>query len=784
MRNKTPETIIHAVKKPVEASRLTVIFAIFLASLLGLGFTGMLASTFMLPVNYAVFIPVLIAISALCAYCHFEKGKATSIIVLIFFAFVTLLIAVFDIFYIQASAEYAYSVLQQRAFMELRPMLRGAAALKEAKTDCTCLFILVNILPAFFTTLMVEKRLSILLSFVWYIPFFFATARVTYITPASWPCQLAVAGILLLLLFGFVKKLGNESSDKRMLILAAPVIAFCMLVAGMFPANEYSYHKLATKYYDGLQNLLHEIHVKLQNKNEEPEEEVKNEYEGYMGSIVAGNGEGEGLVSNSFSEDFSKVGFFNPPDVKIFEVSRNINDDHIILLQGRVVYLRCTCLEVLDGGSWSTFNTNKDPKAVVPDSYFVTEDNTEPKEADFVINVHTLYPIDAKLTPNYVDNFFIGPESKYSDLDLPESSTWNLQEVMYSNGADNYSYAYNMVPRKRDVEWTDSYLEEVYGTCLYVPEETKKSILDCGKLPDWYLDLLEDPGKMSTAEKVARVVDYVRNLHPYSKDTPYPPEGSDFVTWFISESRSGFCVHYATTAAVLLRMVDVPTRYVSGYYADTDPGGRPSQVSMTNAHAWFEFFDPDYGWVLDDPTPGNNVVASYFNAYAIAKEYGDMVYDFQFTPTPSPKPSLTVTPAAEQIEEEDSSSMPGIVKVLVTILCILLVIGLLRLGYVLFWKLRLKNKTTNQKASVYDSYYRMHLYILEGKGSRAVKKIVDKAEYSRDEISEKELSYIVRFGEHNLKKQKKGASRLRKAISYILRVRFEEKGGAEEASKE
>ena len=102
----------------------------------------------------------------------------------------------------------------------------------------------------------------------------------------------------------------------------------------------------------------------------------------------------------------------------------------------------------------------------------------------------------------------------------------------------------------------------------------------------------------------------------------------------------------------------------------------------------------------------------------------------------------------------------------------------------LFWKLRLKNKTTNQKASVYDSYYRMHLYILEGKGSRAVKKIVDKAEYSRDEISEKELSYIVRFGEHNLKKQKKGASRLRKAISYILRVRFEEKGGAEEASKE
>ena len=776
--------MIHAVKKPIEATRLTVIFAIFLASLLSLGFTGMVASTFNLPMTYIVFTPILIAISALCAYCHFEKGKATSIIVLIFFAFASLMIVLFDIFYVQESAEYAYSVLQQRAFQELRPMIHGTSALEEAKTDVTCLMLLINILPVYFTTLVIEKRLSVLLSLAWYIPFFFVTTRITYLLPDAWPCQLAVAGILLLLLFGFVKRLGDGSTDKRMLILAAPVVLFCMLVAGMFPANEYSYNKLATKYYDGLQNILHELHVKLQNKEEKPEEEVKDVYEGYMGSIIAGNGEGQGLVTNNFSEDFSKVGFFNPPDVKIFEISRNVNDNHIILLQGRVVYLRCTCLEVLEGGSWSLYTTNTDPKVTVPDSYFFTEDNTESKEADFLIRINTLVPIDAKILPEYVDNFYIGSDSKFGELDLTESSSWNLQEMMFSNGASDYSYAYNMVPRKRDVEWTDSYLKEVYETCLYVPEETRKSLLECGKLPEWYLELLEDPSKMTTAEKVARVVDYVRNLHPYSKDTPYPPEGADFVTWFITESRSGFCVHYATTAAVLLRMIDVPTRYVSGYYADTDPGGKPTQVSMTNAHAWFEFFDPDYGWVLDDPTPGNNVVASYFNAYAIAKEYGDMVYDFQYTPTPSPVPVHTVTPVPEEIEEEGGSSMSGVVRVLVTILSILLVIGAIRLGYVLFWKLRLRNKTANEKASVYNSYYKMHLYILEGKGSRAVKKIVDKAEYSRDTISEKELSYIIRFGEHNLEKQKKGASRLRKAISYILRVRFQDKGAAAESASE
>ena len=57
----------------------------------------------------------------------------------------------------------------------------------------------------------------------------------------------------------------------------------------------------------------------------------------------------------------------------------------------------------------------------------------------------------------------------------------------------------------------------------------------------------------------------------------------------------------------------------------------------------------------------------------------------------------------------------------------------------------------------------------------------------KNKAPKRDISKYIRLrgaGEHNLKKQKKGASRLRKAISYILRVRFEEKGGAEEASKE
>ena len=148
-----------------------------------------------------------------------------------------------------------------------------------------------------------------------------------------------------------------------------------------------------------------------------------------------------------------------------------------------------------------------------------------------------------------------------------------------------------------------------------------------------------------------------------------------------------------------------------------------------------------------------------------------MVYDYVFEPTPSPKPVTTATPTPVPVEEESSSMHPALRAVL-TVLLILLVIGLIRLAYVLFWKLRMRGKPNSEKASILNQYYRMHLYILEGKGSRAVKKIVDKAEYSRDSISDKEISYLIRFGEHNLGKQKKGASRVRKIISFILRVKM------------
>ena len=75
-----------------------------------------------------------------------------------------------------------------------------------------------------------------------------------------------------------------------------------------------------------------------------------------------------------------------------------------------------------------------------------------------------------------------------------------------------------------------------------------------------------------------------------------------------ARSKRGYCLHYASTMAMLLRAANpdnpIPTRLVEGFL----PGNRSGLVeTVTNlqAHAWVEVYFPGFGWIPFDPTePG------------------------------------------------------------------------------------------------------------------------------------------------------------------------------------
>ncbi|MBK1721795.1 transglutaminase TgpA family protein [Thiocystis violacea] len=72
---------------------------------------------------------------------------------------------------------------------------------------------------------------------------------------------------------------------------------------------------------------------------------------------------------------------------------------------------------------------------------------------------------------------------------------------------------------------------------------------------------------------------------------------------FLFETRSGFCEHYASAFALLMRIGGIPSRIVLGYLGgeDNDIGGYQI-VRQSDAHAWAEVLIAGRGWVRVDPT--------------------------------------------------------------------------------------------------------------------------------------------------------------------------------------
>ena len=87
----------------------------------------------------------------------------------------------------------------------------------------------------------------------------------------------------------------------------------------------------------------------------------------------------------------------------------------------------------------------------------------------------------------------------------------------------------------------------------------------------------------------------------YSLDPPLL--GADPVDDFLFSSRIGFCEHFASSFALLMRAAGLPARVVAGFQGGYyNAAGGYVTVLRSDAHAWTEIWLPDQGWVRIDPT--------------------------------------------------------------------------------------------------------------------------------------------------------------------------------------
>ncbi|QAY73779.1 hypothetical protein ET445_10910 [Agromyces protaetiae] len=105
----------------------------------------------------------------------------------------------------------------------------------------------------------------------------------------------------------------------------------------------------------------------------------------------------------------------------------------------------------------------------------------------------------------------------------------------------------------------------------------------------------------------------------YSVDAPveegYDGGGFGVIAAFL-EKGEGYCVHFASTMAVLARELGIPSRISIGYTAGSPTDERIDNVLVVSVdshdlHAWPELYFEGVGWVPFEPTPGRGVVPEY-----------------------------------------------------------------------------------------------------------------------------------------------------------------------------
>lgn len=143
-------------------------------------------------------------------------------------------------------------------------------------------------------------------------------------------------------------------------------------------------------------------------------------------------------------------------------------------------------------------------------------------------------------------------------------------------------------------------------------------------------------GLQTTTEKAEAIGEFVKRSAEYDLNTGrMPEEAEDFALWFLENADTGYCVHFATAAVVLLRAADIPARYVSGYMVEAE-AGKTVTVTAKDAHAWAEYYDSRLDtWLVLEATPSDG------------EETGET------RPAAAPLPSATEAPETIPPEETE-----------------------------------------------------------------------------------------------------------------------------------
>ncbi len=184
------------------------------------------------------------------------------------------------------------------------------------------------------------------------------------------------------------------------------------------------------------------------------------------------------------------------------------------------------------------------------------------------------------------------------------------------------------------------------------------------------------------------VVNYLVENHEYSLEITTQGDALlDGVENFLTVTKQGYCVQFASAAALLLREYGIPVRYVEGYVctdytrrvgASNETSRFSAEVKDSDKHAWIEVWYDGIGWVIYETTPPFYVDLygeSSTTAETLAPQQGNRPTIEPPDSTEDP-PVTPILPGEQPIEgDEPAIDVAWLVKSILLTLSIVLVIA-------------------------------------------------------------------------------------------------------------
>ena len=141
-------------------------------------------------------------------------------------------------------------------------------------------------------------------------------------------------------------------------------------------------------------------------------------------------------------------------------------------------------------------------------------------------------------------------------------------------------------------------------------------------------------GRETPFDLATEIVSELRDpaVYTYKTDVSGVCDRDSSIVECFARAKQGYCEHYASTMAILLRKAGVPARLVEGFLpGKLDVATGLETIRTSAAHAWVEVYFPKIGWYFFDPTGGG---LANVDPLPAGKEVP--------IPTATPRPSLAV----------------------------------------------------------------------------------------------------------------------------------------------